>query len=258
MIRFSLAYSLICYLQNVINMTPFTKTQAIIFHLYPGIAITLGMLLIIPAAVYYGFPPQFGMLIAIIFIALPVLMAHLLEVKKRENKTSVLQLNGFTKRLPAVRLILYSIALVIFSFITWGLIQPLNNTITEKIFHWVPSYFTTQSYEGYSKNKVLITLIINLLINGLLAPYVEELYFRGYLLSRMKKWGKYAFVANAILFSLYHFWQATIYLTLIISLLPMTYLVSKTKDVRIAILTHSLLNIVGALLSFGALNDLAK
>jgi len=239
-------------------MAQFTKTQAVVFHLYPGIAITLGMVLLIPASVYYGFPPQFGMLIAIIFIAVPVLLAHLLQAKKIENKTSITQLNGFTNRLSAVKLISYSIALVLFSFIVWGLIQPLDNIISQKIFPWIPSYFTTQTFDGYSKSKVLITLIVNLLINGLFAPYVEELYFRGYLLSRMKRWGKYAFAINAILFSVYHFWQATIYLTLIISLLPMTYLVSKTKDVRIAILTHSLLNITGALLSFGILHDLTS
>ncbi|HXL59059.1 MAG TPA: CPBP family intramembrane glutamic endopeptidase, partial [Chitinophagaceae bacterium] len=91
------------------------------------------------------------------------------------------------------------------------------------------------------------------MLNGFLAPYVEEIYFRGYLLPRMAAWGKWAFVLNAILFSLYHFWQPYIYLTLILSLLPMTYMVWKTKDLRLGILTHCLLNIIGALLAFGLL-----
>jgi hypothetical protein len=67
----------------------------------------------------------------------------------------------------------------------------------------------------------------------------------------MAAWGKWSFVSNTVLFSLYHFWQPYVYLTLIIALLPMIYLVWKTKDLRLAILTHCLLNIVGALLSFG-------
>jgi uncharacterized protein len=108
-----------------------------------------------------------------------------------------------------------------------------------------------QDFAGYSKEAVQLTLICNLLLNGVLAPVVEELYFRGYLLPRMKQWGAFAFVANAFLFSLYHFWQLYVYVTLIISLLPMTYLVWRTKDLRLSILTHFVLNMVGAVLSFG-------
>ena len=70
----------------------------------------------------------------------------------------------------------------------------------------------------------------------------------------MVAWGKYAFVVNALFFSIYHFWQPYIYLTLVLSLLPMTYLVWKTKDLRLSILTHSLMNLIGALLSFGLIN----
>ena len=118
----------------------------------------------------------------------------------------------------------------------------------------MPDWYTVQDFTGYDKSKILITLIFNLLLNGFLAPYIEELNFRGYLLPRINSWGKSAFFVNAVLFSLYHFWQPYIYLTLILSLLPMTYLVWKTRDLRLSILTHSLLNLGGALLSFGLLN----
>jgi membrane protease YdiL (CAAX protease family) len=99
----------------------------------------------------------------------------------------------------------------------------------------------------------MVTLVLNLVLNGFITPVVEELYFKGYLLPRMQVWGKWAFVINAFLFSLYHFWQPYIYLTLLLSLLPMTYTVWKTKDLRLGILAHCLLNLIGALLSFGLL-----
>ena len=125
--------------------------------------------------------------------------------------------------------------------------------ITEKFFNWLPAWYTVQDFKGYSKSTIELTLVLNLLLNGFIGPFVEEYYFRGYLLPRMAVWGNWAFVVNTILFSLYHFWQPYVYLTLIIALLPMIYLVWKTKDLRLAILTHSLLNIAGALLSFGLL-----
>jgi uncharacterized protein len=112
-----------------------------------------------------------------------------------------------------------------------------------------------QDFTGFSKQAIVLTLLLNLFLNGLLAPLVEEFYFRGYLLPRMANWGKWAFVLNAVLFSLYHFWQPYIWSTLIISLLPMTWAVWKTKDLRVGIYTHCILNVIGALLSFGLVSN---
>jgi CAAX protease family protein len=151
-------------------------------------------------------------------------------------------------------LILYSVALVVFMFLIWGVTQPLDKIISDKLLSWLPWWFTVQGFGGYGKEIILITLVINLIVNGLVAPFIEEFYFRGYLLPRMAAWGEWAFVLNAVLFSFYHFWQPYVYLTLILSLTPMIWLVWKTKDLRLAILTHCLLNIVGALLSFGLLS----
>jgi uncharacterized protein len=69
----------------------------------------------------------------------------------------------------------------------------------------------------------------------------------------MEAWGKWPFLINAILFTLYHFWQPYIYLMLLIALLPLSWAVWKTKDLRVGIYTHSALNIIGALASFGLL-----
>lgn len=173
--------------------------------------------------------------------------------KKKEQKVSILQLNGYTNKLPTGKLILYATGLVVFAFFIWGVTQPLDKFITDKLFSWLPAWYTVQDFNGYSKEAIQTTLIVNLLLNGVLAPFVEEFYFRGYLLPRMQAWGKSAFIVNAVLFSLYHLWQPYVYVTLIISLMPMTYFVWKTKDLRLGILTHCLLNIVGAILSFGLL-----
>ena len=234
-------------------MQQLSKGKAILYHLYPGVLITLAFIILAPIGIRYGFPPQFGMLLAIVLVALPVLLAHLYSVRKTENKSSLLGVNGLQNRLPTMRLILYALGLVIFAFLIWGATAPINKIITDNLLTWLPHWYTLQDFSGYDREKIKITLILNLLLNGILAPYIEELYFRGYLLPRMQVWGKSALVINTILFSLYHFWQPYIYLTLILALLPMVYLVWKTRDLRLAILTHCLLNLIGAILSFGLL-----
>jgi uncharacterized protein len=223
--------------------------KSVLFHLYPGIIITLGFILLAPLAIKFGFPPQFAMLVSILLIAVPILVGHLVIAKKRENKSSIYELNGFDNQLSTARLILYSIALVIFGFIVWGGTQPINLVITDKLLYWLPDWFTVMDFSGYDDTKIFLTLIVNLILNGFVAPYIEEMYFRGYLLPRMNVWGTQAFVANALLFSLYHFWQPNAYLPVLLVYLPITYFVWRTKDLRLAILTHTLLNVLGALLS---------
>jgi membrane protease YdiL (CAAX protease family) len=230
-----------------------SKTQAIVYHLYPGIAIVFSFIVITPILVRYHYPPQLGMLVSIFLVAIPLLISHLQWAKNKELHNNLVQLNGYRNKLGTTKLILYTLGLVMLAFLIWGFTQRLNKTISENLFGWLPGWFTTQDFKGYSTEVVRLTLVLNLLLNGVVAPFVEEYYFRGYLLPRMRTWGKWAFVLNAVLFSLYHFWQPYIYLTLILSLLPMSWLVWKTKDLRLAIFTHCLLNIIGAVLSFGLL-----
>lgn len=234
-------------------MQQLSKVKSILFHLYPGIIIAFCFALVTPYMVKKGYPPQLGSLLAIVIVAIPLLLVHLFKAKKKENKKNVWGLNVYKNRLSTGKLILYAVGLVVLMFLIWGITQPVDKIITEKIFNWLPAWYTVQDFKGYSKSAIELTLVLNLLLNGFIAPFIEEYYFRGYLLPRMAVWGNWAFVVNTILFSLYHFWQPYVYLTLIIALLPMIYLVWKTKDLRLAILTHSLLNIVGALLSFGLL-----
>jgi len=232
-------------------MQQLSRYKTIMYHLYPGIFITLGFIVLAPLSIQYGFPPQAGMLVAIALIALPLLLSHLVIAKKKESKKRITELNGLTNKLPAGKLLLFSLGLVALAFLIWGITQPLNQIITKNFLGWLPEWFTVQDLEGYSETNIKITLVLNLLLNGLLMPVIEELYFRGYLLPRMTIFGKYAFVINALLFSFYHFWQPYIYLTLILSLLPMNYVVWKKNDLRVAVLTHSLMNLTGAILSFG-------
>lgn len=231
-----------------------SKIKSVLYHLYPGVLIALCFAAVTPFLVRYGYPPQLGSLIAIIIVAIPLLLMHLSQARKKEHRKSIWELNVYKNRLSTGKLILYSVSLVVLMFFIWGVTQPLDKILTDKIFSWLPPWYTVQDFKGYSKESIQLTLVLNLLLNGFIGPFIEEYYFRGYLLPRMTvAWGKWSFVVNAILFSLYHLWQPYVYLTLIIALLPMIYLVWKTKDLRLAILTHCLLNIAGALLSFGSI-----
>lgn len=234
-------------------MQQLSKTRSILYHLYPGVIIAVGFAILAPVLLKYDLPPQFSVLVVTAATAIPLFFLHLSNARIKEDRNSIKDLNGYKQKLSTGKLTLYITGLVIFSFIIWEVTQPMNQVITQKLFNWLPDWYTVQDFDGFGKQAILLTLIFNLLLNGIIAPLAEEYYFRGYLLPRMQTWGKWAFILHTVLFSLYHFWQPYIYLTLIVAMMPMVWLIWKTKDLRIGIYTHCALNVIGALASFGLL-----
>ncbi len=232
-------------------MEQFSKNKSVFFHLYPGIAATIVSLLLTPHFVDKGYPPQFGLLIVTGGTVLFVLLLHLFVEKERNGLKNLHDLNGLTKKLPVRKLIFISSALIFLAVVIWAVTQSLNEHIGDKLFNWLPEWYRPQDLSEFDTGKVKITLVLNLFLNGLFVPLAEELYFRGYLLPRMKVWGNSAFVINALFYSLYHFWQPYVCITLFLALLPMTFAAWKTKNLKLAIITHCVLNVAGALLSFG-------
>lgn len=125
-------------------MKQLTKLKSIVLHLYPGVLITIGFTVLTPVVITYHYPSQLSLLICIIVIALPLLIGHLLWVKRREHKKSIWQVNGYNNKLPTAKLILFSLGLVVFAFLIWGITQPINKIITEKLLYWLPRWYTVQ------------------------------------------------------------------------------------------------------------------
>jgi membrane protease YdiL (CAAX protease family) len=73
----------------------------------------------------------------------------------------------------------------------------------------------------------------------------EEFWFRGYLLPRHEQaYGKYGWLANAIAFWLYHFFQPWILIAVLPSMLVLAYVVSVRKNTSISIIQHGFMNII--------------
>lgn len=77
--------------------------------------------------------------------------------------------------------------------------------------------------EGLSGMAIVLGFVFALTFNGVVGPVVEELYFRGHLLPRIDRYGRWAPVLNTVLFSLYHFWTPWQNPAHILGILPMTW-----------------------------------
>jgi membrane protease YdiL (CAAX protease family) len=83
------------------------------------------------------------------------------------------------------------------------------------------------------------------LFGWLVNIFGEELWFRGYILPRQEKaFGKHAWVANGLMFTLNHIWQPWNLLLILPGALVGAFVVQKRKNTWILIISHGIANAI--------------
>lgn len=100
--------------------------------------------------------------------------------------------------------------------------------------------------------EVLAFLVIALAFNGIAGPVTEELYFRGYLLPRIARYGRGAPVINTVLFALYHFFSPWRYPAIIVGFFPITWMTWRLRSVHVSMAAHVAINLITVLLILAA------
>jgi membrane protease YdiL (CAAX protease family) len=129
----------------------------------------------------------------------------------------------------------------------------LDRWLAENIFSWLPPTLlqfaaTEESGAPISRGTFLAFLVIALAFNGVAGPITEELYFRGYLLPRLERYGRWAPVINTALFAMYHFFSPWRYPAIFLGFLPITWMSWRKRSVAVSIAAHMTINIVSVLL----------
>ena len=138
-------------------------------------------------------------------------------------------------------------------FICWGVLSIPMSSISQYVeTHlaiFLPSWATQEalirSLIGVSHSQRSVTLGLAVILSGFVAPVVEELYFRGFLLPRMEHWGWMAPVVNSLLFAIYHFYFPGNVPGIFVAFLPISYVAMLKKNWRIGAVVHSLINLWG-------------
>jgi membrane protease YdiL (CAAX protease family) len=226
--------------------------KSLAMHLLPGVLIVSLFVATAPILMRAGFPPLFAMSTIGMTIGLGFQIWHLYnEGRKRNGKWSLEGIVGYREPMPIAHYFAYVPLFVILAFILNTLTQPLGSALL-KLCPWIPAWFemrNVQELVQYSRSHLMITFVPYLLMNGIAAPIIEELYFRGYLMSRLSRFGKWTPIVETGLFTLYHFWQPYYWVTQFLSMLPVIYAVWWKKNVKIGIWVHFMLNFVGGLLT---------
>jgi len=217
--------------------------------LFPGLILLF--VAIILANPFFGINLSL-LLIGVIAMAgignIPAELAILKYIAWKENK-KIKDIILYKNKTPKKTFILSVIITFIFAGIIFVFFEPFEAKLWNylNILNFIPDWFRMDKIELGDYGNMKIIIVLYYLLNGFWAPFVEEIYFRGYLLPRMGAFGKSAPLINSILFSVYHLFSPWQIITRIIAMTPMTYLSWKNKDVKISIFSHCLLNSVGGI-----------
>lgn len=217
-------------------------------HLVPGALMTLGFVVLAPLAEGIGFPPIAALLGAILLVLVPVELG-LLAIAARRESTAVADLIPYRRPIARRTWAWLVPSLIVLAFLGFGLHQAIEPALIDRFFGWLPEWYVSpiviDRIGDYSATAWIVTIAAYVAMNGFIGPIVEELYFRGYLLPRMERFGRWAPLLNVSLFSIYHFWSPWQIAARIAGLGPTVYAVRRTRNVVLGMVVHCTLNTLG-------------
>jgi len=227
----------------------------IALHLAPGLVFSAFLLYLAGVFTRHGLSAYLAEIISIPLFLTPMLAGIVLLWNRRSERIRrAAPAIAYRERSTAVDYILWPILL----YICWALLSlfviPLTGLIEARFFGWFPARLGTGALiDGVRSSPPAqrnTAFILALMFSGLLAPLVEEAYFRGVLLPRMRHLGWKAPVINAFLFSIYHFFCPWNLPAIFVAFLPVAFVVQARKDFRIGVIVHAMFNTTGVLTLF--------
>lgn len=225
-----------------------TALQSLAYHLLPGLAPTALILILWPLMDGWGLPKMMSVVIGAFFGVVPVQLGILYYLGwKRNGRLSLAGIVLYREPVPLWQVLLLGFLVCAWAGLGFTFLQKSLDGLLLPLFAWLPASLQPMSEDlaTFTKGVRWLTWLTSTVGTAWLAPYVEELYFRGFLLPRMQKAGAWAPLLNALLFSLYHFFTPWQNLTRILGLIPLVYTVQWKRSIWIGIVGHGLLNTIG-------------
>jgi hypothetical protein len=203
-----------------------------------------------------GWPPIFAGKLAILVVLVPIELGYLLFLGwKRNGRPSLAGIVRYREAVPFWQYLVFAPLMCIWFLATMS--QWRQAVAVLDGLAWLPAWLIDPvplDAAGPIAPGVQLTLLVtSLVLSGVVAPVVEELYFRGYLLPRIDRLGWLAPLLSAVLFALYHVWALPAAPGRALGFLPIAYFAWRRRNVSLAILVHCLLNLLTVIASGGGM-----
>jgi len=220
--------------------------KSIVLHILPGALVTLGFIAFKPLLDSSDYPPLLAFLLAILLIDLPFMWGVMLYEGRRLNgRFSLDQIVLYREKVPWRSFIVIFTGAFLTAFFLISLANPVTEFLKVQVFSGLPQWMfldEQSQYQIYAKGVLIAIFIFQLVLTGIVLPWTEELYFRGYLLPRITRHGKWTPLIGGVLFGLYHGWQIYGFVGVFLLGVVLGYVVWWKRDIRLGIGLHILAN----------------
>ena len=223
-------------------------------HIIPGILLTAVFILLKPLIANIGYPPLLAFILAVLLVDIPFQLGVMYYQGKKLNGRYTLQgIVLYREKTPWLQFLIIFLVGIVLLFGISTLAMPVNSFLSQGMFSWLPDWIflnDAAQYEAYSQGTLLVTFTLFLIVTGIALPWVEELYFRGFLMPRMSRFNAWTPIFSALLFALYHVWQLFDFTTIFLSGLVFAFAVWWKRDVRLGISLHVFANVLARIMIF--------
>lgn len=200
---------------------------------------------------WQGIPSIALFYVMTMLILFPFEMGVILIASKKEyGKYSLKPAFVYHEKMDQKKILLYGLGLFCFAGLMSVTITPLEEMLVSPIAELVrqrtPNYFDWTNMglvRSCSKGLLLFTSILFLVMNSFVGPVIEELFFRGYLTSKLERLQWKSVVIVTILFSLYHLWQPFGNLFRIVTFGVVALITYRKRNIYISMTFHCLCNL---------------
>jgi membrane protease YdiL (CAAX protease family) len=227
-------------------------TRAFALHLIPGTMTMAALLALTPAVIRGGYPLVLVYQVAVGLVGIPVMLGvmrwHARRETGRADPWAVVRYRG---RPPLWVYPAVLVPMLLWAFGVFFANGSLREYLARDVFWWLPPYLLPdwEPPAAPGRAALLTALVLQLLVDGLAAPVVEELYFRGFLLPTLGRLGVWAPLVNTALFAVQHWWQPYNWAQIFLIMLPLVYLVWWRRSVWLSVVMHCAGNSIGAVLA---------
>jgi uncharacterized protein len=213
-------------------------------HLLPGVLTGAVYLLLSGPVRAAGYPSLVALNLAVLIALVPYVMGLLLYLGYRSNGRPTLKGVVLYRERPSLPWFIAHVAfgfgasLVLIAFVLDKLVSPV---VQSALFGWMPVVDWGLG-GGHAKAVMVASYVLVAVATCVCEPIVEELYFRGFLLPRMRYAGGWTVPLQSFLYAAYHVWYPWRLVTLAIGMTPLVYAVSRTRSVYVGLAIHFLLN----------------
>jgi len=218
---------------------------SIVLHLLPGILIGLVFFLIGPFIQSKNLPPFVAQSIADLVVLTPFVLGFLFyQGYKKNGRLSLKGIVLYREKISLRSYLLY-VPIVLVASGLIPLLAPVSKFIFAGLFwKWPATYNLTPDLSIFTRSTLIFSYLVNFLVIGLLTPILEELYFRGFLLPRLSRFGIWAVPLHSVLFGFFHVWTPWMVVARAIGLLPFIYVAQRKQNIYIGMIAHILANMM--------------